>query len=89
MKSALRKLVALFPAVFRERFGAGMIDDIERDYDRARARGILAAAWCAAAIAWDVVRSAIAEHLSPTWVRARPPLTEGPEMRWSGRSCRR
>jgi predicted permease len=84
VKSALRKLVALFPAVFRERFGAGMIDDIERDYDRARARGILAAAWCATAIAWDVVRSAIAEHLSPTWVRARPPLTERPEMRWSG-----
>ena len=39
MKSVLAWLVRLFPAGFRERFGADMIEHVERDYDCARARG--------------------------------------------------
>jgi putative ABC transport system permease protein len=85
MKSVLTRLVRLFPAAFRERFGAGMIDEIERDYERARERGVLAAASCAVASAWDLVRSAIAEHVNPTWTPATQPVIEEPAMSWTGR----
>ena len=88
MKAALRFLVRLFPAAFRERFGAGMIEDLERDYDRARARGKLAAVWCALATSWDLLRSAVAEHVNPAWVRTQrsaiSPVTEDNGM-WTAR----
>ena len=83
MKPVLRGLVRLYPAAFRERFGAGVIDDMERDYDRARVRGIAAATWCTLAAAWDLIRSAIAEHLDPSWVRAEQTLEEESAMQWS------
>src|SRR4051812_7486239 len=84
MKPVLRFLVRLFPPAFREEFGAGMIEDLGRDYDQARARGSLFAIWAALAIAWDLVRSAVAEHASPTWVRPTPTLAEDQAMRWTG-----
>jgi predicted permease len=84
VKSPLRPLVRLFPEAFRERFGAGMIEDLGRDYDRARARGPAAVIWYAIATTWDLVRSAVAEHVSPAWVRARLPEAEEPGMRWTG-----
>jgi len=68
MKSVFRHLVRLFPEAFRDEFGAGMRDAIERDYDRARERGVFAAAWAAIAIACDLVRSAVAERVRPSWV---------------------
>ena len=67
MRGRLRTLVRLFPAPFREEFGDGMIDDLTRDYERARSRGPAATAWFTIATGWDLVRSAIAEHVSPTW----------------------
>ena len=69
MKAALIRLVRLFPAPFRDRFGAAMVDDITADYDLARARGRADAAWFAVTTALDLLRSAIAEHARPTWTR--------------------
>jgi AraC-like DNA-binding protein len=68
MTSLLTLLVRLFPKPFRDQFAAGMIEQVERDYDRARTRGRLAACWCVLATALDLVRSAVAERWSPTWV---------------------
>ena len=84
MKMALRFLVRLFPGPFKEQFGASMLEDIDRDYDLARTRGTLPALWNAFAIAWDLVRSAVAEHVSPTWVRPESTLAEEHAMRWTG-----
>ncbi len=60
-----------------------MTQDIERDYDRARARGVVATGWFSFATAWDLIGSAIAEHLSPTWVHAQPYVVEDSAMGWS------
>ena len=85
MKSLLRGLVRLFPAPFREQFGSGMIADLERDYDNTRARGLVATAWFAFATTWDLARSIVAEHVSPTWVRPQPTIEEEMDMRWTGK----
>jgi putative ABC transport system permease protein len=58
MKRFLLALVRLYPADFRDRFGDEIRADIARDYD-AKPMG-------AFAIAFDLVRSAIAERLSPS-----------------------
>jgi putative ABC transport system permease protein len=58
MKKLLVGLVRLYPTDFRERFGDELRADIARDYD--------AAPGSALAIAFDLVRSAIAERLWPT-----------------------
>jgi predicted permease len=79
----LHLLVRLFPSAFRERFGAGISGDIDSDFERARARGVLATAWFAIATSWDLVRSAVAEHVSPTWIRAQPIVVEESAMDWS------
>jgi predicted permease len=79
--AALRWLVRLFPAAFRAEFGAAMTEQIDHDLRRARARGRLAALWCAAATALDLALAAIAEHWSPTWVNARTPRSEEKGMR--------
>jgi putative ABC transport system permease protein len=80
VKAALRLLLHLFPAPFRQQFGAAVIEDIETDYDRARAQGRLAALWCAVATAWDLLRSAAAERVSPTWTRTPPAPAGDPIM---------
>ena len=67
MRSALTRLVRLFPAAFRQQFGDAMIDQIASDYDRARARGISSALWFACATTADLMQSALAEHWNPTW----------------------
>src|SRR5262249_3012643 len=69
MRSALTRLVRLFPAAFREKFGDGMIEQIESDYDRARARGISSALGFACATTADLMQSALAEHWNPTWTK--------------------
>ena len=80
-----RMLVRLFPAAFREAFGAGMLQDIDRDYQQARARGRTATTWFAVATSWDLVHSAVAEHLSPTWTRPQTSLEEELDMGWNGK----
>jgi putative ABC transport system permease protein len=81
VKALLRALIPLFPIAFRDRFGDGMIAQVEQDYDRARASGLMPAAWFAAATAWDLVRSAAAEHVNPTWVSAQRTLNQETGMR--------
>jgi predicted permease len=80
VKSLLALLVRLFPEDFRDQFAAGMIEQVERDYDHARARGRLAAYWFALATALDLVRSGVAERWSPTWVGLQGPPAEGRGM---------
>ena len=84
MRSALLSLVRLFPASFREQFGAGMIEDLGRDYDRARSRGFGSLVWFILATGWDLVRSAMAERVNPAWTRPQPTL-EDSEMAWTGK----
>jgi putative ABC transport system permease protein len=67
VRTLLALLLRLFPEPFRDRFGPGMIEQVERDYHQARLRGRLSAGWCLLANALDVVRSAVAERWSPTW----------------------
>jgi hypothetical protein len=55
-------MVRLFPVAFRERFGDAMIEHVEQDYDRARARGYPVALWFALSTAWDLAQSGIAER---------------------------
>jgi predicted permease len=57
-----------------------MIHDIELDYDRARARGALPAAWCTIATAWDLLRGAVTERISPSWTPAQHSSLEDPAM---------
>jgi putative ABC transport system permease protein len=84
VRPALRMLVRLFPAAFREEFGAGMTEQIEQDLQRARARGRLAALWCAVATALDLALAAVAERWNPTWVSAKTPRSEEKGMRPTG-----
>ena len=80
MKRLLRILLRLFPSPFRAQFGAEMSEQIEHDYARARERGGLTTIVFTLATAWDLARSAVAEHWNPTWTSARP-LAEETAMR--------
>jgi putative ABC transport system permease protein len=84
VKAALRRLVSLFPVAFKERFGGGMIEQIDQDYDRANSRGMPATIWFALVTAWDLILSGIAEHANPTWASAQPTLVEEHGMRFTG-----
>ena len=74
-------LIRLFPAGFRERFGAEMAADIEQEYGHARARGRWAATGFTVVTMLDLVRSALAERWIPTWVARGGPATERKDMR--------
>ncbi|HXV86525.1 MAG TPA: hypothetical protein VD793_07490, partial [Gemmatimonadales bacterium] len=65
MKAALLRLVRLFPAPFRQRFGAELSEHLAREWDVARARGRAAALWHGVLTATDLVRSSIAERWRP------------------------
>ena len=67
MTLLLRALLRLFPASFRDRFGAEMWTQIREDRRRARRRGLLAALRIDLAIALDLARGALAEWLAPSW----------------------
>jgi putative ABC transport system permease protein len=66
MMRFLALLVRLFPAAFRARFGAEMIEQIRRDHARARSRGRIAGLSFALVTAADLVWSAVAERWSGT-----------------------
>ncbi len=83
MRSWLTRLTGLFPESFREHFVAGMIEQVERDYDRARSRGRLTVYWYVLATAADLVRSAVAERWSPTWVDPDRSPAEERGMNWT------
>lgn len=81
MKAILRLMVRAFPAPFRAQFGAEVIDQIERDYDRARTRGAPAALLFTLTTAFDLTRSGIAERWKPTVVRPHTTQHGGKDMR--------
>jgi predicted permease len=57
-------LVRLFPAAFRTQFGDDVVEQIRRDYARARSRGVIAALAFALTTAADLFGSAAAERWS-------------------------
>lgn len=67
MTSFLYLLVRLFPAPFREQFEADMLEQIRLDYQQAAAHGRIRTAGFTILTAFDLARSAIAEHWNPTW----------------------
>jgi predicted permease len=81
MMRVLRAMLRLFPAAFRAQFGAEMAEQIEHDYAHAGSRGHLTALGFVVATAWDIARTAVAEHWNPTWTSALPPLAEETVMR--------
>ena len=85
MKRVLQSFLRLFPADFREEFGDAIAEHIAHDYERARARGIIATLWFTLATAWDLTHSALAEHWNPTWTNAHMPRAEDEAMRSIGR----
>ena len=72
MKPALTRLVRLFPAAFRHRFGAELEEHVTRDWEAARARGPGTAVWHALGMATDLVRSALAERWRPAFAGQAP-----------------
>ena len=86
MRSFLTLLVGLFPTEFRRQFGPDMVEQVRLDYDRARSRSRVGAGLFSLFTAWNLVRSAVAERWTPTWVRARSPQTvwEGMGMTMNG-----
>jgi hypothetical protein len=58
-----------------------MVALVELEYDRARLRGVLRATWYTLVTAIDLLRSAVAERLNPTWVGPHRPAVEGNGMR--------
>jgi putative ABC transport system permease protein len=72
MRRALRALIRLYPRAFRERFGAGIAQHIEDGHAAARTRGRAAVLVFVPATAFDLVRSAVAEQLNPTWRAGSP-----------------
>ena len=81
MRSALTLLVRLFPRSFREQFAAEMIEHIERDYDAARSRGQPALFWFVLVTMVDLLTSAVAERVRPTWMRPPTITMENHAMR--------
>ncbi len=81
MRTLLGWMVRWFPAPFRDRFAAEMLDQVDRDYRAARQRGAGATIRFATGTAFDLVRSAIAERLHPSWPGLPAARRKG--MRWT------
>ena len=78
MSAVLRALIRLYPASFRKRFGAEIRRQIEHEDALMRTHGRVQQAHYRIATAIDLVRSAIAEHIDPTWRdRQAPARKEG------------
>lgn len=68
MKSLLILLIRLFPSGFRAQFGADMAAQITIEHEQARIRGGASAVVFAVTAALDLIGSALAERINPTWV---------------------
>jgi predicted permease len=67
VKYLVASLLRLFPRAFRQEFAATIADDIDRDLQRIRSRGVIPIMGFAIGTVFDLVRSVIAERLNPTW----------------------
>jgi putative ABC transport system permease protein len=63
----IRLAIALFPRAFRREFAASMYDMAAEEISRAAVRGRRAAWWCALGAALNLIGTAAAERLHPTW----------------------
>jgi len=66
VKRSLVWLARLFPARFRQEFGADIAEQLAVDFDRARARGTRPALWFWMRSAVNIIGSALAEHYHPS-----------------------
>ena len=82
MKRVLTWFIRVFPPAFRRRFSAEMMEQIEQDYDRARARGRWAALWFSVLTVFDLLRMGIAEQWKPSWVDVNASPAERAGMSW-------
>jgi putative ABC transport system permease protein len=74
----LRALLRVYPAAFRERFGAEIVQQIRDEAAATRTRGRGAHILFFIATVFDLVRSGITEHIDPTWRDHLPaPRKEG------------
>lgn len=74
-------MVRAFPAPFRSQFGAEIVDQLDRDYNRAREESAVAALTFTLTNAIDLTRSVIAERWHPTVVRPHTPHRGEKNMR--------
>jgi predicted permease len=77
----LRALVRLYPPPFRDRFGPDITETVAHGWQTARSRSAPAACWFFVSTAIDLVRSAAAERLRPTWSAPYHPPRPTPGMR--------
>ena len=73
MKRILFALLHLLPADFRSRFGEELEEQILEEYESASARGVWSVAGYVALTGLDLLRSAVAERVNPTWVEDENP----------------
>jgi putative ABC transport system permease protein len=85
MIALLRALTKLYPKPFRARFGDELLADIGADLSAARKRGVVAEKARAIAIAFDILRSALAEYWTPSWSSLPHPDTYPQEYDMSSR----
>ncbi len=79
--SLLRAIVRLYPRPFRERFGHDIAETIAHDWQTARSDGAPAAAWFLVTTLLDLVASAAAERVRPSWSAPYHPPRPRPGMR--------
>ena len=82
MSGLLRALTRLYPKPFRARFGDELLADIDADLAAARKRGGAAAFLRTIALAFDIVRSALAEYWNPSWTALPHQDTETDSMEY-------
>lgn len=80
MITLLRGVVRLFPRAFRAEFGDDVAQQALSDYRRACARSARAGLWSFVTSLINIIAAALAEHVRPTWVSARP-VSKGIGMR--------
>jgi predicted permease len=73
----LTRLLGLFPAAFREQFGPDMAEQIRIDHTHAAAAGRLQATAMSLTTLFDLLLSAVAERMNPSWPDRSAPSFEG------------
>lgn len=83
MRSLTRLLLRLYPESFRERFASEITAQVEQEYATVRARGFVARSWFVSRTAVDLIRSAIAERVAPSWNDSTTTSNSEFDMGWT------
>ncbi len=75
MRLLLTKVLRLFPHPFRQQFGDDLIEDMLAEYQRAASGGRGPKLWFIGTCTLSLLRSALAEHWSPSWTGVKRTLT--------------